>query len=154
MERSAEQNEPNRARSGSAAVPLAFIYDRHATPQRALLDLRVEACREYAADAGYEVAGVWVDEGDDALQGTTRPQFDALLEELAAAAATGRRAFCLVNGWDRLAHAEGSTAFQNRIQARGGWTVTALGEDDLPRSARRGSVEDLLLSGRIARVYR
>jgi hypothetical protein len=134
-------------------APLAFIYDRHTTPQRAMLDLRVDACREYAALVGYEVANAWIDEGDGALDDADRPQFAVLLKQLGAAVRDGRIALCLVNNWDRLA-SDGvrCVAFQSRIRARGGWTATALGEDDVPRPARRGTIEDLLLSARIAQV--
>lgn len=153
MERSGEQNEPNRARSGSAAVPLAFIYDRHTTPNEQLLDLRVDACREYAALVGYDVEGVWIDEGDGALDDADRPQFAALLKQLGATVRDGRTALCLVNNWDRLA-SDGTrcVSFQSRIRARGGWTATALGEDDVPRPSRRGRIEELLSAAGIARV--
>ena len=65
----------------------------------------------------------------------------------------GRVALCLVNNWDRLASdAVRCTSFQSRIQARGGWTATALGEDDIPRPARRGRIEELLSAHRIVQV--
>lgn len=36
---------------------VAFIYDRHATPTKGILLLRLGACREYAEEQRWEIAG-------------------------------------------------------------------------------------------------
>lgn len=109
----------------------AFIYDRRFTPTTAILQLRLDACREVAAKAGWEVAGVWVDTADHAMTDDRRPQLDALLDAMAAATRDGRRAVCLVHGWDRLSRTPGyQAAVMHRVHAAGGWTETVGGEHD------------------------
>ncbi|MDJ0340751.1 recombinase family protein [Streptomyces sp. H10-C2] len=116
--------------------PLAFFYDRHATPSTGILQVRLEACREYAAELRYEVAGEWIDRGDDALSDDRRPQFDAMLDALAGAS-VDRTVLCLINGWDRLSRDPGRCGhFRYRIHMAGGWTETTTGEDDRPGSTR------------------
>jgi hypothetical protein len=119
--------------------PLAFIYDRPtgstATTARALIAVRVAACRLWAEDHSYELAGEWVEE--DANE--RRPRFQAMLSVLRVHAER-RPVLCLVNDWDRL-HSEPARqqAYARRVQAAGGWTETAVGE-----STRPGALDPLL----------
>jgi Resolvase, N terminal domain len=126
--------------SGDPDVPtMAFLYDRCATSHKGLLDYRLAACREYAVERRWEVAGEWVDRGDLAVTNAERPQMTALLGALADAARTGRTVVCLVHDWGRLAHEAGwNASMRYRIAQAGGWTETANGEKDAPRGAVPG----------------
>ncbi|MFI0261518.1 hypothetical protein ACH4OW_21070 [Streptomyces sp. NPDC017056] len=109
--------------------PLVFIYDRNATRSSAILDLRLSGCVNYADRHGWQVAGLWVDRGDDAL-GDTRPQFSALVESLRAQAGS-RASICLVHTWCRLAHDDGlRLLFQQRVAQARGCTATTFGDSD------------------------
>jgi hypothetical protein len=117
--------------------PLAFLYDRQTSPTPGVLVLRLDLCRLRAGELGWEVAGEWVDSGDDALTGSRRPQFDAMLTAVREAAAAGRTVVCLVADWHRLSREAATEAgFRARITAAGGFTATAAGEDDQPGSGR------------------
>lgn len=110
---------------------LAFVYDRRFTPTLAILQLRLETCREYAAELGWEIAGEWVDVDADAMSDEHRPQLDAMLTAMCDAAAAGRRVVCLLNDWDRLCRDPNRQAvFRRRIGNAGGYTATQLGQDD------------------------
>ncbi|HZX40012.1 MAG TPA: recombinase family protein [Streptomyces sp.] len=107
----------------------AFIYDRHATTSTVILDIRLDRCRSYAESCGWEVAGIWLDLGDNAL-GQHRPQFSSLC--VAMDAATGP-IVCLVDDWDRLARdASQSAVMRRRIGQADGHCETAEGESDAP----------------------
>ncbi|MFK8848806.1 recombinase family protein [Streptomyces sp. Ac-502] len=109
--------------------PLVFIYDRNATRSSAILDLRLSGCVNYADRHGWQIAGLWVDRGDNALS-TTRPQFSALVESMGAQA--GRRAtICLVHHWCRLAHDDAlRRTLQQRVARARGCTATTFGDSD------------------------
>ncbi|MFJ7997282.1 recombinase family protein [Streptomyces sp. NPDC096310] len=110
--------------------PLAFIYDRHASPRaRAVLDLRLEGCRNWALAQGWEIAGRWVDLGDDALSDAHRPRFDELVT-LMRGIPGGRARICLVHHWDRLTRYGDRFAYQRRVAGAGGSTATTFGEGD------------------------
>lgn len=116
--------------------PLAFIYDRRFSPTVAILDLRLEACREYAAEMQWDVAGTWVDEDDDAMSDTRRPQFRKMIDAMRDAAGTGRNVVCLIADWDRLTrNVHQSAVFRRDIASTGGYTATSTGEDDRPGSS-------------------
>ncbi|MEU3538472.1 hypothetical protein [Streptomyces paromomycinus] len=109
--------------------PLVFIYDRNATRSSAILDLRLSGCVNYADRHGWQIAGLWVDRGDNALS-RTRPHFSALVETMRVQA--GRRAtICLVHHWCRLAHDEAQRrALQQRVARAHGCTATTFGDSD------------------------
>ena len=115
--------------------PRAFIYDRHATTSTVILDIRLDRCRAYAESRGWEIAGTWLDLGDNAL-GDHRPQFDALCVAMDRAAGP---IVCLVDDWDRLTRDAGqSSVMRHRIGQAGGHTITADGESDAPAEKARG----------------
>jgi len=117
--------------------PLAFLYDRHASPTVAILLLRLQSCRMRAEELGWQVAGEFVDEGDDALEDSHRPKFDTMLTAMRGQATAGRQVVCLVSDWYRLSRNDKTeAAFRARIATAGGYTATAAGEDDLPGSGR------------------
>jgi DNA invertase Pin-like site-specific DNA recombinase len=119
--------------------PVAFIYDRHATPTKGILLLRLAACREYVEQEGYELAGEWVDDGHHALTDDNRPQFDAMHDALLAAHQAGRKVVCVVLDWDRISRDRWNLAiFARRITLAGGWVETIAGETTKPEDARRG----------------
>ncbi|RSO22869.1 hypothetical protein DMH15_32710 [Streptomyces sp. WAC 06725] len=109
--------------------PLVLIYDRNATRSSAILDLRLSGCVNYADCHGWQIAGLWVDRGDDALS-ATRPQFCALIEVMRVEA--GRRAtICLVHNWCRLAHDDAlRLTLQQRVAQVRGCTATTFGNSD------------------------
>lgn len=110
---------------------LAFIYDRHISPTKGLLELRLGLCREYAAERRWEIAGEWVDEGDAALEDNGRPKFGELVLALEEAHDAGRTVVCLVADWFRISHdSQASSRLRYKIAQAGGWTVTVGGEDD------------------------
>ncbi len=111
------------------AAPLAFVYDRNVTKTPGVLDQRVAECCAYAHRRGWQVAGVWIDHGDDALT-TERPEFTALVTKLRALAPCGP-VICLVHTWQRLAYdGHRRLALQQRIAQAGGHCATAFGEND------------------------
>jgi hypothetical protein len=111
--------------------PLAFVYDRCTGDYRGLLAHRLAACRAYAAERGWQIAGEWVDSGDTAVTGAQRPEMSALLRALAEATRTGRTGLCLVHDWGRLAHDPSwNASMRFRIGQAGGWTQTSTGEND------------------------
>jgi hypothetical protein len=125
---------------------LAFVYDRRLTPTLAILQLRVETCREYAAEMRWDIAGEWIDTDDHALSDDHRPQFDAMVAAMRTAANTGRAVVCLLKDWDRLTRDAGrQAAFLYRVGIAGGYTVTTDGEDD-----RRPVDRQVLRTARLA----
>ncbi|GAA2938099.1 recombinase family protein [Streptomyces enissocaesilis] len=115
-------------------APLAFIYDRHATATKTILGIRIEDCRTYATLKGWEVAGVWIDEGYDALGDDHRPEFDGMCRAMEQFARS-RRVICLAQGWDRFSRDEtNSASLRRRIAAAGGYCETASGETDPPQA--------------------
>ncbi|KOG53171.1 hypothetical protein ADK76_28880 [Streptomyces griseoflavus] len=111
------------------ARPLAFVYDRNATRSHAILDMRLDGCRTYAARRGWQIADQWIDRGDDAL-GPGRPRFTALLEIMRTQARI-RPVLCLVHTWDRLAHdGDLRIALQQRVAQAGGYVATTFDESD------------------------
>lgn len=125
---------------------LAFIYDRQTSQTAGVLVMRLEACHLWAQDAGWEVAGEWVDQGIGALRDDDRPKFDALADAMRAAAGAGWRPVCLVADWPRLSRdAEAEAAFRARVRTAGGYTVTAVGEDDQPGSDRADMADGAVL---------
>lgn len=120
----------------------AVIYDRLATPSRAYLDVRLEACREYAAERGWRVAAECVDIGDDALHDRVRPGLDAALKEVEKAAdkPVTDRAVLLVYNHGRLSHDAMNLAFWlYRVSGGGGVVVTATHADQPGRGGADGA---------------
>lgn len=118
---------------------LAFIYDRRFSPS-VVLDLRLTHCREYAAAAGVEVAGVWIDTGDDALSDERRPLFADMVAAMRTAGQQGRTVACLVADWDRISRdAYRSAALRRMVAEAGGYTMTCDGDDDRAPVARTGA---------------
>jgi hypothetical protein len=128
--------------------PLAFIYDRPTggstpTAARALMAVRIAACRVWADERGYQLAGSWVEDDDS----DNRPRFEALLAMLRVHARQ-RPVLCLINGWPQLhPQARQQNAYARRVEQAGGWTETALGE------STRGSTVDPLLAERLAAFW-
>jgi DNA invertase Pin-like site-specific DNA recombinase len=112
--------------------PLAYIYDRVATTNRVVLQLRLEACAQYADAQGWEIGGWFVDEGDDALTTDKRPSFDAMCNTIRAASVDTERV-CLVNDWDRLSRdQEALGLFTRQVLQLGARVETCFGEQRRP----------------------
>ncbi|MBL1096709.1 recombinase family protein [Streptomyces coffeae] len=79
---------------------IAYIYDREITSADNA-DPRITICRAYAAELGWQVAGQWVDRGENAVS----PRRRAWVGMLAAMEheAQGAQPVCLVASWDRIA---------------------------------------------------
>ncbi|MEU9925129.1 recombinase family protein [Streptomyces griseoluteus] len=111
----------------TAPPVLAFIYDRCATSNQAMLDLRLAACTEHLAERGWDVGGQYVDNGNDALTDNARPAFDRMLRGMAEV--TGRDRVCLVYDWGRLSHdSSHRQEFAHAVLGAGGWLSTIDGE--------------------------
>lgn len=118
----------------NSAPPLAYIYDRCATTNTAMIELRLRACAEYVEEQGWGWGGWWVDKDDAALTNDDRPAFDSLVRSMDASPGTPR--VCLVADWGRLSHdTEHRQVFARRIFLAGGWLATVGGE-----SVRSGEV--------------
>jgi hypothetical protein len=118
--------------------PLAFIYDRHATENTTVLEMRLKACAKYVSANGWGFGGWWVDKGDDALTDDRRPAFDILLRTLQATGSNHPRV-CLVHNWERLSRDyEARRTFARRILLVGGWVETTSGETTKPGDNRCG----------------
>lgn len=113
----------------SELTPLAFIYDRNATRSTTVLDQRLTGCQNYAKLRGWEIAGQWLDLGDNALS-DHRPELARLIDAMQARA-RDREVICLVHTWGRLTHdADSRIRYQMRIAQAGGHTETAFAESD------------------------
>ncbi|MBV9022939.1 MAG: recombinase family protein [Streptomycetaceae bacterium] len=118
--------------------PLAFIYDRHATEDTTVLEMRLKACAKYVSAQGWGFGGWWVDKGDDALTDDRRPAFDILLHTLQATSADHPRV-CLVHDFERLSRDDQARRiFTRRILLTGGWGETTRGETTKPGDNKRG----------------
>lgn len=101
--------------------------------------LRVGACREYAEGMGWDIAGQWVDDGDNALTGDHRPEFLRMLAKLLGAHRGGRDVVCVVCDWDRLSRdREQCQKFARQVISAGGWIETIAGETTKREDQRRG----------------
>ncbi|WP_269859575.1 recombinase family protein [Streptomyces sp. RPT161] len=116
---------------------MAFIYDRCATQNTFVLELRLRECAKYTSEHGWGFGGWWVDEGDDALTDDHRPGFDGL--ERAVRQAGDRPKVCLVFDWARLSNDDWNRRiFARRVMLAGGWVETVRGETTKPSDAQRG----------------
>jgi len=124
------------------ALPtLAYVYDRCATSNQSMLDLRLIACTEHLVERGWDPAGQFVDHGDDALTHDSRPAFDKMLRAMTEAA--GRERVCLVYDWGRLSHdVDHRQEFTHAALGAGAWLTTVDGE-----AVRLGAVPDGRLTG-------
>jgi DNA invertase Pin-like site-specific DNA recombinase len=112
--------------------PVAFIYDRHATANKVVLQLRLEACTQYVEAQGWQIGGWFLDTGDDALTDHRRPAFDAMLNILRSAGADTPRVV-LIHDWDRLSRdQEALGLFTRRILQLGTRVETCRGEQRRP----------------------
>lgn len=128
------------------APVLAFVYDRWITPTRGLLELRLGLCREYAAELQWEIAGEWVEEGDDAFQADDRPKFNELIDRMVEAHESGREVVCLVAEGHRLSRdPEVRSELRAKVRRAGGWTETVSGENDRqpPKAGTLAALRDL-----------
>jgi hypothetical protein len=126
----------------STQRPIVFLYDRHATPTRVILLMRLELCRMHCEEQGWELAGEWVDDGDDALIDDRRPQFDRLVARMNwVSHGTKRPLICLIHDWNRLSFDHDSRArFIRRIDLAGGWIETPDGETSRSQDRHRGLI--------------
>lgn len=118
----------------TAPPVLAFVYDRCATLNRAMLELRLVACTEHLVKRGWDPVGQFVDYGDDALANDDRPRFGEMLRAMTRAA--GRERVCLVFDWGRLSHdVDRRQEFTHAALDAGAWLTTVDGQ-----SVRMGAV--------------
>ncbi|AXG77626.1 recombinase family protein [Streptomyces paludis] len=104
--------------------PLVFLYDRHpGLRARAILNLRLDGCQNWAAARHWEIAGRWVDLGDDALTDHRRPGFDELVTFMAEIPGD-RTKICLVHHWERLTRHGDRADYQRRVREAGGYIAT------------------------------
>jgi DNA invertase Pin-like site-specific DNA recombinase len=80
---------------------LAFVYDRHATKNTVVLDLRLAHCARYAEAKGWTIGGWFLDHGTDALTNDHRPAFATMLNAVRNAGADIPRVV-LVHDWYRF----------------------------------------------------
>jgi DNA invertase Pin-like site-specific DNA recombinase len=112
--------------------PLALIYDRHATANKVVLQLRLETCTQYAEAKGWQIGGWFLDTGDDALTDHQRPAFDAMLNTVRSASADIPRVV-LIHDWDRLSRDQKALdLFTRRVLQLGASVETCRGEQRTP----------------------
>ncbi|MGW1157759.1 recombinase family protein [Streptomyces sp. NPDC002519] len=123
------------------APPLAYIYDRCATSNTAVLSLRLAALGEYVQERGWHLGGTFVDHGDDALTSDRRPEFESLVCTIREAPDSDR--VCLLYDWGRLSHdVDHRQEFVHRVLGAGGWLANLSGE-----TVRVNAVPDGRLTG-------
>jgi DNA invertase Pin-like site-specific DNA recombinase len=116
----------------SASPPLAFVYDRRATVNKVILQLRLETCAQYAEAQGWQIGGWFVDEGDDALTADRRPAFDAMCNTIRAADIDTPRV-CLVYDWHRFScDQQACGLLTHRVLRLGARVETCFGEQRRP----------------------
>ncbi|MFJ9917636.1 hypothetical protein [Actinacidiphila glaucinigra] len=113
----------------AATRPIALIYDRLTRPGPSLLTERLRECERYAAEAGWEYKGIWIEHGPHAHSATDRPQLDALVH-LVRVFSSARPVICLVSSWDRLGDEASRAQLQLRVREAGGWCATVGGASD------------------------
>lgn len=107
---------------------LAFVYDRLATTNTVILELRLQKCAQYAEAKGWTIGGWFLDEGTDALTNDHRPAFDHLLNAVRNAGADVPRVV-LVHDWTRFSRDEDARGlFTRRIIHLGASAETCDGE--------------------------
>jgi hypothetical protein len=119
---------------------LAFVYDRQATTNPLLLEVRLKACAAYVEKQGWSFGGWFVDRGEEALSLDHRPALDLLCNTMRAAGADQSRV-CLIYNWERFAYdLDVRGKLTKRILGLGGWVETCQGETRTPdgRSAHPG----------------
>ncbi|GAA3668541.1 recombinase family protein [Streptomyces iranensis] len=79
------------------APAFVFIYDREFADDAESSESRISACREYARLMGWEVAGQWVEPQGSGNRLNWRGMAAAMAHQ-----GNGRKAICLVSGWDRI----------------------------------------------------
>jgi hypothetical protein len=124
--------------------PLAFIYDRCATANTAVLERRLQVCREYVTAHGWGFGGWWLDRGGQALTNDQRPAFDRLLDTMRSTPLSTPRV-CLIQDWGRFAHSfEGREQLTRRVLALRGWVQTCGGDTRTSdgRQMQRGRLSD------------
>lgn len=120
-------------RTAAEPPPLAFIYDRQTSPTPGVVVARLANCELYAERQDWELAGHWIDHGDDALSMTARPQFEAMLALIRHHSAA-RPVVCLINDWRQLANEPHPLArFLYKVDQAGGKVVTSSGATDRGR---------------------
>lgn len=106
----------------------AVIYDRFVSPSRGCLDMRLHACRTYAAQRGWTVAAEHVDTWDATLPDRSRPGLDAAVEGVRKAAndPSTDQAVLLVHNHGRLSHNPLDLAFWRQLVAVAGGIVATV----------------------------
>lgn len=108
-------------------TPVAYIYDRHATTNTVILDMRLKACAKYVTAKGWGFGGWWLDKGDYALTDGHRPAFDTLLRTMQTGTAHPR--VLLVYDWHRLSRNQQACGLMTRrALLLGGWVETTSGD--------------------------
>jgi site-specific DNA recombinase len=97
------------------------IYARRSRQKEKLgIDVQIERCRERAADAGWEVAAEYADDGRSAYRAAERPQYQQLLRDMAE----GRFDAVLVYKADRIARDDNDRRqFERLYEENGLWLV-------------------------------
>lgn len=132
-----ENSTDGPARPSTAGNVVAVIYDRLAAPSRAWLNMRLEACREYAAERGWTVAAEHIDTGNDALHDRSRPGVDEALKDVQKAAndAASDQAVLLVFNFGRLSHdAMNLAMWRYRVDLAGGTVATVEDAGEITRA--------------------
>ncbi|MEU8827755.1 recombinase family protein [Streptomyces sp. NPDC048636] len=118
----------------------AYIYDRETTSADNA-DERIAVCRDYAARMGWNVAGQWVDRGDNAVS-ARRMQWVGMLAAMDFET-PGRQPVCLVASWDRIARDASLRAeFRQMVSKINGVCVSVADRvpesDVIPSAVHRG----------------
>jgi DNA invertase Pin-like site-specific DNA recombinase len=118
--------------------PVAFIYDRHTTPDRDALRRRLTASVAYVRDQGWEIGGWYVDSGACALSETERPALERLLLAVQGNSCVER--YLVTHDWGRLSNDIGYQGLHaRRVRLAGGAICTVVGGEN-----SRGRVSNLV----------
>ncbi|MFF4478747.1 hypothetical protein ACFY1A_17265 [Streptomyces sp. NPDC001520] len=123
---------------------LAFIYDREVT-EKDSADDRILACRQFARERGWVVAGQWVDRGSNAVD--LRRTFWTGMVAAMEHEGQGRRFVCLVADWNRIAFDEAARNTLRQTVSHIGGACVAVSADLEQSNSRDVAMRRLHASG-------
>ena len=128
-------------------VTVAYVYDRHISQNKTLLQVRIDACITFIEAQRWQIGGYFLDQGEDATSLDHRPALDHLCNKMRSDASQATQHLCLVYELGRFANDQQvRDALMRRIFKVGGSVQTIHGQ----RLSPNGVLADMPTIGRTA----